>query len=47
MQQGLQQSGMQQQERTFKVKAPNGAVVLVPESEIEEAVSQGGTVVHS
>ena len=45
---GMQQPGMQQQQqRTFKVKAPNGTIVLVPESDIEEALSQGGTVVHS
>jgi len=42
---GMQQPGMQeQQQRTFKVKAPNGQIVLVPESEIDDAVSRGGTV---
>ena len=47
VQQGqTQQSGMQGQQRTFKVKAPNGQIVLVPESEIDDAVSRGGTVVQ-
>ena len=48
VQQGqTQQPGMQeQQQRTFKVKAPNGQIVLVPESEIDDAVSRGGTVVQ-
>ncbi|RZI46636.1 hypothetical protein [Candidatus Finniella inopinata] len=40
------QSGIQEQQRTFKVKAPNGAIVLVPESEIDDAISHGGTVVQ-
>jgi hypothetical protein len=53
MQQGIQQEQMQQpgmqgqQQRSFKVKTPNGQIVLVPESEIDEAVSRGGTVVPS
>ena len=47
VQQGqTQQPGMQGQQRTFKVKAPNGQIVLVPESEIDDAVSRGGTVVQ-
>ena len=46
MQQG-QQPGMQgQQQRSFKVKTPNGQIVLVPESEIDDAVAHGGTVVR-
>jgi hypothetical protein len=46
LQQGLQQAGMQGQQRTFRVKTPNGEIVLVPESEIDDAVSRGGTVVQ-
>ena len=46
-QEQTQQPGMQgQQQRSFKVKTPNGQIVLVPESEIDEAVSRGGTVVQ-
>ena len=45
IQQG-QQPGMQGQQRTFKVKAPNGQIVLVPESEIDDAVSHGGMVIQ-
>ena len=36
----------EQQQRTFKVKTPNGEIVLVPESDIDEAVSRGGMVVQ-
>mgnify|MGYP000216876988 CR=1 FL=1 len=51
MQQGLQQGQTQpgrqgQQQRTFKVKAPNGQIVLVPESDIDDAVAHGGMVVQ-
>ena len=47
VQQGqTQQPGMQGQQRTFNVKAPNAQIVLVPESEIDDAVSRGGTVVQ-
>jgi hypothetical protein len=43
----IQQPGMQgQQQRSFKVKTPNGQIVLVPESDIDDAVSRGGTVVQ-
>ena len=42
-----QQAGRQgQQQRTFKVKAPTGEIVLVPETDLEEAISHGGTVVQ-
>jgi hypothetical protein len=43
-----QQPAMQegQQQRSFKVKTPNGQIVLVPESDINEALSHGGTVVE-
>ena len=52
VQQGIQQGqrqqpGMQEQQRSFKVKTPNGQIVLVPESNIDEAVSRGGMVVPS
>jgi len=35
-----------QQQRSFKVKTPNGQIVLVPESDIDQAISHGGTVVE-
>ena len=43
-----QQPAMQegQQQRSFKVKTPNGQIVLVPESDIKDALSHGGTVVE-
>ena len=34
------------QQRTFKVKAPTGEIVLVPETDLDEAISHGGTVVQ-
>jgi hypothetical protein len=40
-----QQLGMQGQ--SFKVRAPTGEIVLVPESDLEEAMAHGGTVVAS
>ena len=44
---GMKKPGIQgQQQRSFKVKTPNGQIVLVPESDIDEAVSRGGTVVQ-
>ena len=43
---GMQPSIQGQQQRTYKVKAPNGAIVLVPESDIDDAISHGGTVVQ-
>ena len=42
-----QQAGRQgPQPRTFKVKAPTGEIVLVPETDLDEAISHGGTVVQ-
>ena len=46
-QEQAQQPVMQeQQQRSFKVKAPNGQIVLVPESDIDDALAHGGTVVQ-
>ena len=39
------QAGRQGQQ-TFKVKAPTGEIVLVPETDLDEAISHGGTVVQ-
>jgi hypothetical protein len=33
-------------QQTFKVRTPTGDIVLVPESDIDDALSHGGTVVH-
>jgi hypothetical protein len=35
------------QPKTFKVRTPTGAIVLVPETDIDEAITHGGTVVSS
>ena len=44
--QGQQPAMQGQQQRSFKVKAPNGQIVLVPESDIDDALAHGGTVVQ-
>jgi hypothetical protein len=42
------QAAMQgQQLRTFKVRTPTGDIVLIPETDIDEAIAHGGTVVSS
>ena len=46
-QERVQQQAIQgQQQRSFKVKTPNGQIVLVPESDIDDAFAHGGTVVQ-
>ena len=49
---GMQQEPKQQpamkerqQQRSFKVKTPQGQIVLVPESDIDDAVAHGGQVI--
>lgn len=41
----VQADAGRQETRTFKVRAPTGEIVLVPESDIDEAMAHGGTVV--